>query len=45
MLVKEDFDTERPPETNASFRLKNPDEVQRFLARLVTHAKALEKSS
>lgn len=39
VLVKEAFDPERPPETQASFSLKNPNEVQAFLARLVSHAK------
>ncbi|CAB1098752.1 GT20 [Ectocarpus sp. CCAP 1310/34] len=38
ILVKEKFDPERPPETNASFSLRNPDEVQTFLATLVSHA-------
>lgn len=41
VLVKEEFDPERPPETNASFSLRNPDEVQAFLAMLVTHAKGV----
>lgn len=40
ILVKEAFDPERPPETHASFSLKNPDEVQSFLAKLVEHGKA-----
>eukprot|EP00904_Undaria_pinnatifida_P007051 jgi/Undpi1/3476/HiC_scaffold_16.g06848.m1 len=38
VLVKEKFDPERPPETHASFSLKNPDEVQNFLSMLVSHA-------
>ena len=40
ILVKEKFDSERPPETQASFSLRNPDEVQMFLSRLVSHATA-----
>eukprot|EP00752_Nemacystus_decipiens_P012117 g10742.t1 len=39
ILVKEKFDPERPPETNASFSLRNPDEVQSFLSTLVSFAK------
>ncbi|CAM9520436.1 unnamed protein product [Scytosiphon promiscuus] len=38
ILVKEKFDPERPPETHASFSLRNPDEVQSFLAQLVSWA-------
>lgn len=38
ILVKEKFDPERPPETNASFSLRNPDEVQSFLSTLVSFA-------
>lgn len=38
ILVKEEFDPERPPETNASFSLRNPDEVQSFLSTLVSFA-------
>lgn len=40
ILVKEKFDPERPPETNASFSLRNPDEVQSFLSTLVSFATA-----
>lgn len=36
--MKEKFDPERPPETNASFSLRNPDEVQSFLSTLVSFA-------
>lgn len=38
ILVKEKFDPERPAQTHASFSLRNPDEVQTFLARLVSWA-------
>lgn len=40
VLVKEEFDPERKPETHATFSLRNPDEVQDFLAKLVAHAKS-----
>ncbi len=40
VLVKEKFESERPPETQASFSLRNPDEVQMFLSKLVSHATA-----
>lgn len=40
ILVKEKFESERPPETHASFSLRNPDEVQMFLSKLVSHATA-----
>lgn len=40
ILVKEDYDPERPQETNASFSLRNPDEVQLFLSMLVAHGKS-----
>lgn len=36
ILVKEDFDPERPQETNASFSLRNPREVLAFLSNLVS---------
>lgn len=44
ILVKEEFDPERPPQTSASFSLRNPDEVQSFLAMLVTSTKASSAS-
>ncbi|CAM9658745.1 unnamed protein product [Pylaiella littoralis] len=40
ILVKEKFDPERPPQTRASFSLRNPDEVQLFLSALVSYATA-----
>jgi len=36
ILVREDHDLERQPETHASFKLRNPDEVQQFLELLLT---------
>lgn len=36
ILVREDNDLERQPETHASFKLRNPDEVQQFLELLLT---------
>lgn len=44
VLVKEEFDPERPPETHASFSLRNPDEVQAFLSTLVSSTKKAESS-
>lgn len=35
VLVREDNDAERPAETNAIYKLRNPDEVEVFLRRLV----------
>lgn len=45
VLVKEDFDPERPQETNASFSLRNPREVLTFLSKLVSHARTQAASS
>jgi hypothetical protein len=36
VLVREDGDTERPDSTHATYRLRNPDEVEAFLRQLVT---------